>query len=88
MTVEPGFGGQEFMTDCVKKLEYYRSLNFTNIYLEVDGGINDTTSKLAIQGGANVLVAGNYVYRAADTKSHKLIEEMLTSVKNILNPLL
>ena len=69
MTVEPGFGGQEFMQSCVTKLAYYKSLNFTNIYLEVDGGINAETAKIVKQNGANVLVAGSYVYSAIDTKS-------------------
>jgi len=69
MTVEPGFGGQEFMQNCVTKLAYYQSLNFTNIYLEVDGGINAETAKIVKQNGANVLVAGSYVYGAKDVKS-------------------
>ena len=69
MTVEPGFGGQEFMQSCVTKLAYYKSLNFTNIYLEVDGGINAETAKIVKQNGANVLVAGSYVYGAKDVKS-------------------
>lgn len=64
MTVEPGFGGQSFMENCAEKLLHYKNLK--NIYLEVDGGINDKTAKIAIKNGANVLVAGNYVYRAQD----------------------
>jgi len=66
MTVEPGFGGQEFMSDCAEKLKHYKNLK--NIYLEVDGGINDKTAKIAVKNGANVLVAGNYVYKATDIK--------------------
>ena len=62
MTVEPGFGGQKFMEDCAKKLLHYKDLK--NIYLEVDGGINDQTAKIAVQNGANVLVAGNYIYKS------------------------
>lgn len=69
MTVEPGFGGQEFLQNCVTKLAYYKSLNLTNIYLEVDGGINAETAKIVKQNGANVLVAGNYIYSASDPKS-------------------
>lgn len=64
MTVEPGFGGQAFMVDCMPKLNYYKSLNLENIYLEVDGGINDRTAKIAIANGANALVAGNYIYNS------------------------
>ncbi len=66
MTVEPGFGGQKFMPECSEKLKHFKNLK--NIYLEVDGGINDKTAKIAVQNGANVLVAGNYVYKAEDIK--------------------
>ena len=65
MTVEPGFGGQKFLEDCAEKLLHYKDLK--NIYLEVDGGINDQTAKTAIKNGANVLVAGNFIYGAANT---------------------
>ncbi|MCR4880866.1 MAG: ribulose-phosphate 3-epimerase [bacterium] len=66
MTVEPGFGGQKFMEDCAEKLQHYKNLK--NIYLEVDGGINAQTAKIAVTNGANALVAGNYIYNADDTQ--------------------
>lgn len=70
MTVEPGFGGQSFMTDCLSKISEARELiekeNLGHIHIEVDGGINAETAKLAISAGANALVAGNYVYGADD----------------------
>lgn len=66
MTVEPGFGGQKFMHECAEKLLHYKNLN--NIYLEVDGGINDETAKIAVKNGAKVLVAGNYIYKSDDIK--------------------
>ena len=69
MTVEPGFGGQKFMEDCAEKLSYYKNKNLQNIYLEVDGGINEATAKIAVQNGANVLVAGNYIYKAENIKA-------------------
>lgn len=72
MTVEPGFGGQKFMEDCMPKLNYYKSLKLDNVYLEVDGGINDVTAKTAIENGANVLVAGNYVYNSDDIRGRIL----------------
>ena len=65
MTVEPGFGGQKFMTNQLKKIQNIRSMinNMSRkIYLEVDGGINPETSILAVNSGANVLVAGNYIF--------------------------
>ena len=67
MTVEPGFGGQSFMEDCAEKLLHYKNLK--NIYLEVDGGINDKTAKTAARNGANVLVAGNYIYKSNNIKN-------------------
>ena len=76
MTVEPGFGGQAFMENCCSKLKYYKSLNLENIYLEVDGGINDKTAKIAVENGANVLVAGNYVYNSDN------IKKRIDSLKN------
>lgn len=71
MTVEPGFGGQKFIMECLSKISEARELiekdNLGHIYIEVDGGINAETAKLATSAGANALVAGNYVYNAADT---------------------
>ncbi|OGH97680.1 MAG: ribulose-phosphate 3-epimerase [Candidatus Melainabacteria bacterium GWA2_34_9] len=70
MTVEPGFGGQSFIMDCLPKISEVKKLiekeNLGHIYIEVDGGINAETAKLATSAGANALVAGNYVYNAKD----------------------
>ncbi len=71
MTVEPGFGGQKFMTSCVPKItesfELIKQHN-KNIDIEVDGGINTETAKIVVNAGANVLVAGSYVYNATNIK--------------------
>lgn len=67
MTVEPGFGGQKFMADQMKKLGAVRGLIDTmnpQCELEVDGGIDPDTAPAAIEAGANVLVAGSAVYGA------------------------
>ena len=69
MTVEPGFGGQKFMADMLPKIQTLRSFidrNALECELEVDGGIDVTTSPLVKQAGANVLVAGSAVFRQAD----------------------
>lgn len=69
MSVEPGFGGQKFMTDQMKKLGAVRGLIDTmnpQCELEVDGGIDPDTAPAAIEAGANVLVAGSAVYGAED----------------------
>ena len=69
MTVEPGFGGQKFMADMMPKVaqikKYIDEMNPT-CELEVDGGVDAQTCKACIEAGANVLVAGSAVYKAAD----------------------
>ena len=65
MTVEPGFGGQKFMQEAAQKIEILREKS-KDLDIEVDGGINDETSLIAAKLGANVLVAGNYVFKHDD----------------------
>lgn len=65
MTVEPGFGGQAFMPEMMSKIEELRKLKL-ELEISVDGGINPETARQCVQAGANVLVAGNFVFRAAD----------------------
>lgn len=64
MTVEPGFGGQGFIKSVLPKIKQVRE-RFSG-YIQVDGGINDVTAKEAIKAGANVLVAGTYLFGAKD----------------------
>ena len=67
MTVEPGFGGQSFMIDQMPKVRQLRELineRNPNCELEVDGGVNPETAIICIENGANVLVAGNDVFKA------------------------
>ena len=69
MTVEPGFGGQSFMPDMMPKVKAIRGyIDAENpvCELEVDGGIGPETARVAVENGANVLVAGSSVYKAAD----------------------
>ena len=69
MTVEPGFGGQEFipgMLDKISKLRKVIDSRGLHCEIEVDGGINVETAKLCIQAGADVLVAGSDVFRSSD----------------------
>ena len=67
MTVIPGFGGQKFLEDQVQKIsalkEIRKNIN-ANYEIEIDGGINYQTSKICIDKGADILVAGSYVYGA------------------------
>ena len=65
MSVEPGFGGQSFMESALPKLAALKAeckRQGLEIDLEVDGGINADTAKLATEAGANVLVAGSYLF--------------------------
>lgn len=75
MTVEPGFGGQSFIYDAVENIKYARQIlsrENINIPIEVDGGINEETIKIAASAGADIFVAGSAVY------SHPDIAEAVT----------
>ena len=65
MTVNPGFGGQKFLASQLKKIENIRNKiekSGKKIELEVDGGINDQTARIAVEAGADVLVSGSYIF--------------------------
>jgi len=69
MTVEPGFGGQEFMADMLPKVSAaaaWRQAHGARYLIEVDGGIAPGTAQRARAAGAEVFVAGNAVYRERD----------------------
>ena len=72
MTVEPGFGGQSFMENQLEKIAEVRDMCrrlSLDTDIQVDGGINTETAKKVIAAGANVLVAGSFVFNACDTKA-------------------
>lgn len=67
MTVEPGFGGQKFMTDVMEKVRYVRKMiGSRTIWLQVDGGISLDTIEIARDAGADTFVAGSAVFSADD----------------------
>ena len=68
MTVEPGFGGQEFMHDCAMKIPQIKENSPENLIIQVDGGINNLTAKICTSLGATSLVAGSYIYNTNDYK--------------------
>lgn len=68
MTVEPGFGGQDFMHDCAMKIPVIKERAKEDLVIQVDGGINNLTAKICTSLGANSLVAGSYIYGAEDYK--------------------
>ena len=69
MTVNPGFGGQKFLPSTLEKIAQLRAVRDELGYdfdIQVDGGINDETVVAAYEAGANVFVAGSYVYDKVD----------------------
>ncbi|WP_019785285.1 ribulose-phosphate 3-epimerase [Streptococcus sobrinus] len=73
MTVNPGFGGQAFipeMLDKVKQVATWREEGGYAFDIEVDGGVDDKTIKACQEAGANVFVAGSYLFKASDLTSH------------------
>lgn len=62
MSVNPGFGGQSFIPEVLEKVKWLRE-HFPDLDIQIDGGINDKTAPLAIEAGANVLVAGSYILK-------------------------
>ena len=76
MTVMPGFGGQKFLYDQlskIKKLQELRQSMKANFEIEIDGGINQQTSKVCSDNGADVLVAGSYIFGSLETEYEQLI---------------
>ncbi|EHI68952.1 ribulose-phosphate 3-epimerase [Streptococcus ictaluri] len=72
MTVNPGFGGQAFIPECLDKvraLVKMRQEKGLSFDIEVDGGVDDKTIKACYQAGANVFVAGSYLFKATDLVS-------------------
>jgi len=66
MTVNPGFGGQAFIPEMLEKIRRIREMLGPDRDLEVDGGIDGKTARQVIEAGANVLVAGSYVFGKTD----------------------
>tara|TARA_B100001123_G_C15150193_1_gene963191 strand:+ start:408 stop:1055 length:648 start_codon:yes stop_codon:yes gene_type:complete len=79
MTVTPGFGGQRFLNDQISKISYlndYRKNHKINFKIEVDGGINDETSKICKENGADILVAGSYIFNSDQNEYKNIIEKL------------
>lgn len=71
MSVEPGFGGQKFMDSALNKIKQLANLRMTNHYsylIEVDGGINNETSKICKNAGADIIVVGTYLMNSNNKK--------------------
>ncbi|MEI6864895.1 ribulose-phosphate 3-epimerase [Flavicella sp.] len=69
MSVNPGFGGQSFIENTYKKIQQLKNLidfSGSNTLIEIDGGVTDKNANLLVESGADVLVAGSYVFGAED----------------------
>ena len=67
MSVNPGFGGQSFIENTyekVKQLAHLRKTNNTNFLIEIDGGVSTTNARKLLDAGADVLVAGSFVFKS------------------------
>jgi ribulose-phosphate 3-epimerase len=81
MSVNPGFGGQSFIANSIQKTSQLKALiesTGKDIYLEIDGGVNQINAKALIHAGANVLVAGSFVFASVNPKS--TIQELIDLV--------
>ena len=79
MTVVPGFGGQNFMENQLTKISKLNELRIKKglkFEIEIDGGIDNKTSRLCVDKGADILVAGSYIYDSPESDYKKLINSL------------
>tara|TARA_Y100001958_G_scaffold96131_1_gene66029 strand:- start:3353 stop:3808 length:456 start_codon:yes stop_codon:yes gene_type:complete len=79
MSVYPGFGGQKFIPDVIKKIELLKKIKEKKSYkydIEVDGGINFINSRDVINAGANILVSGTTIFKENNGNIKKNIETL------------
>lgn len=82
MTVNPGFGGQEFIPETLPKIMRLRQVitqRSLHCDIEVDGGIHEATAPLAVKAGANLLVAGSAVY-----SEHESVAQAIARLRNAI----
>ena len=83
MTVQPGFGGQKYMDECTEKIKEVRELieaENLDVDVQVDGGINDEKMEAVLTAGANLLVAGSYVFKGDLEKNVKHAKEQMDEI--------
>ena len=69
MTVEPGFGGQKLIPNCIEKVHTLRNVAKFSGLIQVDGGVDEENFSELIEAGANVLVAGSSIFKSVDPAS-------------------
>ena len=83
MTVQPGFGGQKYMDECTEKIQELRELidkENLNVDIEVDGGINEGTIESVMKAGANIFVAGSWVFGGDIAKNVRHIQKQIEEI--------
>lgn len=86
MTVRPGFAGQSFLEDQVKKIHYVRSLidqSGRSISLEVDGGISPITAPAVVEAGADILVASSAIFKGGPSHYIENIEALRNRIQSL-----
>lgn len=88
MTVQPGFGGQKYISECTEKIQELRELieeEDLNVDIQVDGGINDETVETVIKAGANLLVAGSCVFKGDLAANVKRLNKKMEEARRTLD---
>ena len=83
MTVQPGFGGQKYMDECTEKIQELRELidkENLNVDIEVDGGINEGTIETVMKAGANIFVAGSWVFGGDIAQNVRYIQKQIEEI--------
>ena len=83
MTVQPGFGGQKYMDECTEKIQELRELidkENLNVDIEVDGGINEGTIETVMKAGANIFVAGSWVFGGNIAQNVRHIQKQIVEI--------
>ena len=83
MTVQPGFGGQKYMDECTEKIQELRELidkENLKMDIEVDGGINEDTLETVMKAGANIFVAGSWVFGGDIARNVRHIQKQIEEI--------
>ena len=83
MTVQPGFGGQKYIQDCTEKIMELKELidkEELEVNIQVDGGINDETLETVIKAGANLIVAGSYVFKGDLESNSRALRKKIETI--------
>ena len=86
-TVQPGFGGQKYIDECTEKIQELRELidhEGLDVDIQVDGGINEDTLVTVMKAGANLFVAGSWVFKDDIAKNVRNIQNKIHEIADTL----